>query len=348
MNEPMNHQPMSARESHPANPQMSNPTAKAANQMMHQGAVMNEGRPGHMTHKMSLADLPKGKVSPSGKYWCLMCKKFFQIDEPVCPYMPSMCINTPLAVETLPPGSTIGYERIGLFYPKLVQRLQATVLPGITDVSTLGQELANNYLSDLQEWRVRFLDNPYEALKSFIIFFVGADVATRNTENGIVFYLVDASIIWGKEMESKKKLKAVLLSAINSLKGPLGLADNFDLHFMDMYVEELGRFFCGKCNMFFEFGGPQEIVTCPFMPQKCKFKPHSLKGEAQLDLGLLTKIYRITPKLFQKNMATLLKLAGPDFDTTELEQTLEKELNRWSLSREPEKLQQLKELIGLI
>lgn len=301
-----------------------------------------------MTHQMSLADLPKGKGSPSGKYWCLMCKKFFQIDEPVCPYMPSMCINTPLAVETLSPGSTIGYERIGLFYPKLVQRLQSTVLPAITDVSNLGQELASNYLSDLQEWRVRFLDNPYEALKSFIIFFVGADVATRNTENGIIFYLVDASIIWGKEMEGKKKLKTALLSAINSLKGPLGLAENFDLHFMDMYVEELGRFFCGKCNMFFEFGGPQEIVTCPFMPQKCKFKPHSLKGEAQLDLGLLVKIYRVTPKLFQKNMATFLKLAGPDFDRTELEQRLEKELNRWSLSREPEKLQQLKELIGLL
>ncbi len=80
------------------------------------GAGMPGGMGGAARMKAMLESMPAGVKSPSGHYWCAMCKKMFEMEDAVCPYMPSMCVNTPIAIETLPPGSTAFYERIGLFY----------------------------------------------------------------------------------------------------------------------------------------------------------------------------------------------------------------------------------------
>ena len=69
--------------------------------------------------------LPKGARSASGRYWCVTCKMLFSLDEPVCPYVPKMCINTPIPVELLPVESAITLEKFGLFYPKVPQKLMA-------------------------------------------------------------------------------------------------------------------------------------------------------------------------------------------------------------------------------
>ena len=51
--------------------------------------------------------LPQGTPSPSRRYWCVTCKMLFTLDRPVCPYMPRMCINTPIPVELMPVESSI-------------------------------------------------------------------------------------------------------------------------------------------------------------------------------------------------------------------------------------------------
>ncbi len=43
-----------------------------------------------------VAEMPKGEKSPSKRYWCLTCKMLFSMEEPVCPYMSKICINTPI------------------------------------------------------------------------------------------------------------------------------------------------------------------------------------------------------------------------------------------------------------
>ena len=73
-----------------------------------------------------VAEMPRGEFSPSSHYWCVTCKMLFDIDKPVCPYMPKICINTPIPIETVAPETTSSLERFGLFYPKIPQKVMAT------------------------------------------------------------------------------------------------------------------------------------------------------------------------------------------------------------------------------
>ncbi len=323
---------------------------------MHKSSHMGDGGMGGemdgmkgMGHSgMPAMNLEPGIKSPSGKYSCLMCKKFFELAEPVCPYMPKMCVNTPLAVESVAPGSTMAFERIGLYYPKLLQRALAGVMPKVTDEAALGRRLAEEYLAELADWRVQYKDNPLEAVKSFVIYFAGADAATRNTESGITFYLMDATQFWGKEMPEKKRVKMTLLAGINRLKQEFGLKQNFDLHFMDMTPEPAGRFYCPMCNMFFEFGTQAPTVTCPFMPQKCKFKPHEIREEAGTDLNLLIKIYKVSPKLYRRFADAVLAAAGQgQFDRAELRAVVESDLARWGFELDQDKVGKLLDQMGI-
>src|SRR5664280_1092255 len=94
-----------------------------------------------------VASLPKGTPSPSGRYWCVTCKMLFALDEPVCPYMPRMCINTPIPVELMPVESSICLEKLGLFYPKIPQKLMAHLAD--TSDSTDHSALVDAFLSFL-------------------------------------------------------------------------------------------------------------------------------------------------------------------------------------------------------
>ena len=102
------------------------------------GAV--EGAGGMMA---MLKAMPAGIKSPSGHYWCAMCKKMFEMEEAVCPYMPSMCVNTPIAIETLPPGSSAFYERIGRAFAQLEKNSRYDLF----DVATTAKKKGSSSIS---------------------------------------------------------------------------------------------------------------------------------------------------------------------------------------------------------
>jgi DNA-directed RNA polymerase subunit RPC12/RpoP len=308
-----------------------------------------------------LQSMPRGIKSPSGRYWCAMCKKMFELDDAICPYMPSMCVNTPIAIESLPPGSAAFYERVGLFYPKLVQGLLAEAVARAADPEALGVAFAENYLADLADWRVQLRASPLETVKAFLIYTSGSDVATRNTEAGMTFLLLDAQRLWGEEMPAKKRSKSALLAGARRVAREAGLDASLDLHFMGVTAGKMGRYFCAQCNMFFEYGQPQAQVTCPFMSQKCKFRPKPLAqalgttpdGET-FDLGLLTKIYAVSPKLHRRNVRSAVRSA-PDaargqapFTPAVAAESLRRELETWHFDVTAKgKLTPLLEQLGL-
>jgi len=77
-----------------------------------------------------VASLPKGSLSPSRRYWCLTCKMLFNIDQPVCPCMFKMCINTPIPIEVMSLDSSICLEKLGLFYPKIPHKIMSFLAGG--------------------------------------------------------------------------------------------------------------------------------------------------------------------------------------------------------------------------
>jgi hypothetical protein len=285
---------------------------------MNPGTSMPDS-PSAMMMKM-LKEMPRGASSPSGHYWCAMCKKMFALDEPVCPYMPTMCVNTPIPIEVLPPGSAAFYERYGLFYPKLVQRLLATAVDRSANPEALGIAYAEDFLADLREWQVKADGSPLETIKAFLVYTSGFDAAIRTTAEGITFYLMDAQSLWGSEMPQKKRSKAALVAGARTVARELGVQAKLDLHFMGVTAGPMGRYYCAQCAMLFEFGQPQAQVTCPFMPQKCKFRPKPVTTDAAADdsmhaklpgLEVLTKVFNVSPKLYRRQLANAMA-AEPD------------------------------------
>ncbi len=291
----------------------------------------NENAAGGMRQMLEMIkQLPRGITSPSGHYWCATCKKMFDIDEPVCPYMPKMCINTPVAVETFPPGSTAFYERAGLFYPKLAQRVLAAAVSQTTEPEALGVAFADDFLTDLGEWNVQYQGSAIETVKSFLIYTAGFDVSTRNTDAGLTFYLVDAGSLWGKDMPAKLRSKTALLAGARHVAETAGIQVPIDLHFMSVMPGNMGRYFCAGCDMFFEFGEQQAQVTCPFMSQKCMFRPKAIGEIAdlrrQFDVRLLTKIYRVSPKLYRRQIDSAL---DGGLDAAEARNVVNDEVKSW-------------------
>lgn len=127
--------------------------------------------------------LPEGEKSESGRYLCVTCKKLFELDEPTCPYMPKVCINTPIAVENVSPESTEGLERFGLFYPNTPQKLLAEVIDKDED-----EILVDVYMGFLNDWNIQYGDQPLQTLKSFIITVSGCETAQRVGEDDIRCY----------------------------------------------------------------------------------------------------------------------------------------------------------------
>ncbi|WP_457556991.1 hypothetical protein [Candidatus Harpocratesius sp.] len=135
--------------------------------------MLNKNRK-KITEKIS--QLPKGENSPSGKYWCLTCKKLFVLDKAECPYMTKMCVNTPISIEQKPPESTICLERFGLFYPKFPLRLMNLALIHFLDgmdevqkakkLEDIGEELVKTYISFLDEWKIEYKNEPLQTIKS--------------------------------------------------------------------------------------------------------------------------------------------------------------------------------------
>jgi hypothetical protein len=254
--------------------------------------------------KNKINSLPGGSTSESNHYWCVTCKKFFVLDKPECPYMTGMCVNTPIAVENLAPESTEALEKFGLLYPKIPQKILSEVIT--ENFKETGINLAKIYLDFLKEWKFDISkQQPLQTVKSFIIILSGCETAQRINEKSITFVLMDAGKIWDKE-----KIKGILLGGLNYLKDILDIEHDLNLDFIDILGErEVGKYFCAKCGMFFEFGIRRETVTCPLMAQKCMFDPQHI-DKADYSSEKLVKQFRITPDIYKRFIQRVKKENG--------------------------------------
>jgi DNA-directed RNA polymerase subunit RPC12/RpoP len=244
--------------------------------------------------KNKINSLPEGSISDSNHYWCVTCKKFFVLDKPECPYMTGMCVNTPIAVENLAPESTEALEKFGLFYPKIPQRILSEV---ITDnYRETGKNLAKVYLDFIKDWKFDISkQQPLQTVKSFIIILTGCETAQRINERSITFVLMDAGKIWEKD-----KIKEILIGSLEYLKSILNIEHELMIDFIDILGErEVGKYFCAKCGMFFEFGIKRENVTCPLMAQKCMFDPQHIE-KVEYTADRLIKQFEITPDIYKR------------------------------------------------
>ena len=242
-----------------------------------------------------VGNMPAGVYSSSNKYWCVTCKLLFDMDNPVCPYMSKMCINTPVPIEVMRPESTVSIEKFGLFYPKVPQKMM-NYLAG-EKPELIGRKLADEYIRFLNEWRFEYKHEPLQTLKSFIITVSGSETAQRITTEGIVFVITDVSKVW-----DRRKLFPILGSAIVVLKDELDIAQNIFFDEIDIIGEnETGKYYCSMCRKFFEFSSQKESITCPLMPQKCVAVPHSL-DKVKYSLKDLISVYEHTPDIYRRFM----------------------------------------------
>jgi hypothetical protein len=242
--------------------------------------------------------LPKGAPSASGRYWCVTCKMLFSLDAPVCPYMPKMCINTPIPVELLPVESAITLEKFGLFYPKVPQKLMAHLAD--TEEPLDAAALVDAYLSFLADWGVRPAEEPLQTLKSFIILLSGCETAQRVNEQGITFVVTDLERIWREE-----RLLPLLAATLPLLAAEVGITQPIRLDSMVLMGEKpSGRYFCPMCRKFFEFSTQRASVTCPLMAQKCMATPTAI-AETKFSLADLAHVYEVTPDFSARLIAVL-------------------------------------------
>lgn len=280
--------------------------------------------------KDKIDSLPKGSISPSNHYWCVTCKKFFVLDKPECPYMTGMCVNTPIAVENFAPESTEALEKFGLFYPKIPQRILSKII--IDNYQETGKNLAQIYLDFIKEWKFDIsLQQPLQTIKSFIIILTGCETAQRINENSITFVLMDAGKVWEKD-----KIKNILLGSLDYLKTILKVEHELMIDFIDILGErEVGKYFCAKCGMFFEFGIRREGVTCPLMSQKCMFDPQHI-DKVNYTSDKFLKQFAITPDIYKRFIESIKS-------KTDFSVKLNEILNEWKITDSQEKI--MKELV---
>lgn len=255
-----------------------------------------------MMNNQSIKDrverMPAGIYSESNKYWCVTCKLLFSMDKPVCPYMSKMCINTPIAIEEMPPESTVSIEKFGLFYPKIPQKMMNFLAED--SLEELGKEWGFAYLNFLKEWRFEYKHEPLQTLKSFIITVSGSETAERITKDGIIFVITDLQKVW-----DKRKLFAILEGSMRILKEELGI--NTEIKFDEINIigeKEVGKYYCPMCKKYFEFSSQRDSITCPLMPQKCIAVPRSL-DKPQYPKEDIISIYGHTPDIFKRLISIL-------------------------------------------
>lgn len=244
--------------------------------------------------------LPEGSESPSGKYWCVTCKKLFELEQPVCPYMPKVCLNSPIAIENIAPESTLGLENFGLFYPKIPQNLASELI----DIQTenFGVKWADAYLDFLEEWNIQYKDQPLQTLKSFIIIASGCETAQRIDEEKIRFIVTDPEKVWETE-----NLFTLLENAIPRLNEKLGISKNIKLDSTSILGNmPMGKYYCPMCQKFFEFSIQRDTITCPLMAQKCMATPTNIE-KMNYKTDHLIHVYEVTPKIYKKFISEIGK-----------------------------------------
>ena len=108
---------------------------------------------------------------------------------------------------------------------------------------------------------------------------------------------MDAGKIWEKD-----KIKNILEGSLAYLKNVLKIEHELQLDFIDIFGErEVGKYYCAKCGMFFEFGIKRDTVTCPLMSQKCMFDPQHIE-KAAYSTDKFVKQFEITPDIYKRFM----------------------------------------------
>jgi hypothetical protein len=282
--------------------------------------------------------LPKGTLSPSGRYWCVTCKMLFRIDQPVCPYMPKMCINTPIPMELMPVESSICLEKLGLFYPKVPQQLMAHLADqdGVHPPDPIDPAaLVEAYLSFLSDWGILYQNEPLQTLKSFIILLSGCETAQRVSQKEITFIVTDLTRIWKKET-----LIPLLEKTLALLAAKVGITQLLRLDEMELMGDKpSGRYYCPMCRKFFEFSTQKESITCPLMAQKCMATPTTIV-KSKYTLADLARVYEITPDFYQRLIAALPARADA---RAYLETILHDD---WHFTIEPEPLARIAQRLG--
>ena len=281
-----------------------------------------------------VASLPKGTPSPSGRYWCVTCKMLFKLDEPVCPFMPKMCINTPIPVELMPVESSICLEKLGLFYPKIPQKLMAHLADAGEPVDA--GALVGAYLAFLADWGIHPAEEPLQTLKSFIVLLSGCETAQRVNEEAITFVVTDLERIWRED-----RLLPLLDATLPLLAAEVGISQPIRLDSMVLMGERpSGRYFCPMCRKFFEFSTQRASVTCPLMAQKCMATPTDI-AETKFSLADLAHVYEVTPDFSARLVGALPQR---DDARSYLEEVLRDD---WGFAIEPEPFETIAVLLGV-
>lgn len=290
------------------------------------------GNKGKIIEKVE--SLPKGSKSPSGKYWCVTCKKLFELDEPVCPYMTKVCLNSPIAVENIAPESTEALEKFGLFYPKIPQKVAAELID--ENPESIADRWVDTYLEFLEEWNIQYGDQPLQTLKSFIIITSGCETAQRINEDKIRFIVTDSEKIW-KEGD----LFPLLKKSIQKMSDKLGISKDIELDSTSILGEQpMGKYYCPMCQKFFEFSIQRDTITCPMMAQKCMATPTNIED---MNYGIedLIYVYEVTPKIYKR---FILEIEGKENGVSILKEFL---VEDWGFEVEDQSLQKTAELLGI-
>ena len=281
-----------------------------------------------------VATMPKGENSSANHYWCVTCKMLFVMEKPVCPYMTKVCINTPIPVELMGPESTISLEKLGLFYPKIPQKMIAYHADG--DPRDIAEKWVRVYINFLKEWKFQFRHEPLQAVKSFIASISGCETGQRVQADKITFVLTDIEKVWNKQA-----LYDILTPALELLKKELAIGQSLALDDLDIIGEEAtGKYYCPMCRKFFEFSTQKESITCPLMAQKCMAVPTNIE-KMKFQLADLAYVYQHTPDIYRKFMEVLeIKPEGKEY----LKGLLTDE---WLFDVDNDALDNISELLGL-
>jgi hypothetical protein len=116
----------------------------------------------------------------------------------------------------------------------------------------------------------------------------------------------------------------------------LNIEHDLNLDFIDILGErEVGKYFCAKCGMFFEFGIRREAVTCPLMAQKCMFDPQHI-DTVEYTSDKLVKQFGITPDIYKRFIESIS-------NKSDFSEKLNEILKEWKVTDKQDAI--LKELI---
>jgi len=106
---------------------------------------------------------------------------------------------------------------------------------------------------------------------------------------------MDATKIWKKE-----QIHDILAGSLEYMQNILNIKHQLNIDFIDILGErEVGKYYCAKCGMFFEFGIKRDTVTCPLMAQKCMFDPQHIEN-VDFSSEKMVKQFEITPDIYKR------------------------------------------------